>query len=75
MFGSILLAAAMRLSENWSPPEWPSADVKVYGLFISRIIRAKRTQLNPFTPKSNQFRLSPAASPEILPTQYEELSF
>ena len=30
---------------------------------------------NPFTPKSDQFQTSPAASPEILFEQYEELGF
>ena len=30
---------------------------------------------NPFTAKSDQLQISPVASPEILPTQYEELGF
>ena len=31
--------------------------------------------LNPFTPKSDQFQISPAASPEYYITQYGELGF
>ena len=32
-------------------------------------------RVNPFTPKSDQFQISPAASPEYYITLYEEFGF
>ena len=38
--------------------------VNIYGLLSNDVCR--RASINPFTPKSDQYQISPAASPEIL---------
>ena len=50
---------------------WYASSVRI-GLFCENVIYGK---VNPFTPKSDRFRISPAAPTEIYITQYEELGF